>query len=94
MVLNVPGNRDVCISILCLDQNEIGPMGAKALRLARLDNLKLLSLEDNDDMPQRGMIEAYGNRVSFGNAEGAYLELKVDATCRDGLRGTRNRNST
>jgi hypothetical protein len=72
------------IQVLYLDQNEIGPMGAKALRLARLDHLQLLSVVDNDDMPQSGLIETYGNRVSFGNTEDAYLELKADATCRDG----------
>ena len=73
------------LEVLCLDQNEIGPTGAKALRLARLGHLRLLSLVDNDDMPQSGLIETYGSRVSFGNTEGTYLELKVDATCCDRL---------
>jgi Ran GTPase-activating protein (RanGAP) involved in mRNA processing and transport len=62
-------STDKSLEVLFLDQNEIGPTGAKALRLARLDNLKLLSLAENDDMPQRGLIETYGNRVSFGNTE-------------------------
>jgi Ran GTPase-activating protein (RanGAP) involved in mRNA processing and transport len=74
-----------CLEILCLDQNEIGPMGAKALRLARLDHLQLLSLEDNDEIPQQGLIETYGDRVSFGNTEAASFKLKVYTTRHDGL---------
>jgi hypothetical protein len=63
---------------LSLNQNEIEESGAEALVRAKLPKLKLLCLEDNDEIKKRYIKEAYGGVVNFGEDEDDDEEEEAD----------------
>jgi hypothetical protein len=58
-----------CLEELSLNMNDIEAKGAKALVQANLLRLRILNLEDNDDMPKEALKREYGDRVKFGEGD-------------------------
>jgi hypothetical protein len=64
---------------LSLNQNEIEESGAEALVRAKLPMLKLLCLEDNDEIKKRYIKETYGGVANFGEDEDDNEEEEEEA---------------
>ena len=67
-----------CIETLSLNQNEIEKQGTEALVRAHLPKLKILSLDDNFDMPKNYLRAKYGKLVYFGEDEDDEEEEEKD----------------
>lgn len=55
-----------CLEELNLNMNEIEAKGAEALVRATLPKLKVLRLEENDEMPKKYLRAKYGDIVKLG----------------------------
>lgn len=58
-----------CLEELNLNMNEIEAKGAETLVRATLPKLKVLRLEENDDMPKKYLRAKYGDIVKLGEDE-------------------------